>query len=134
LIILRFIKSSKSATLVKYTQPIWSIKSDRVNLVALANPVHRVRYSTNWDRKGWPGSEIQIYYGCPCNCYCSWHIRLASSPPFHPLLHPVYFTFFNSSCQIDMFFCFAKSSIKNQYNEDDLLLKGIEFLPQTLIL
>ena len=20
------------------------------------------RYSTNWDRKGWPGSEIQIYY------------------------------------------------------------------------
>ena len=23
------------------------------------------RYSTNWDRKGWPGSEIQMYYGCP---------------------------------------------------------------------
>ena len=27
------------------------------------------RYSTNWDRKGWPGSEIQMYYGCPC----FWH-------------------------------------------------------------
>ena len=24
------------------------------------------RYSTNRDRKGWPGSEIQMYYGCPC--------------------------------------------------------------------
>ena len=23
------------------------------------------RYSTNWDQKGWPGSEIQMYYGCP---------------------------------------------------------------------
>ena len=23
------------------------------------------RYNTNWDRKGWPGSEIQMYYGCP---------------------------------------------------------------------
>ena len=23
------------------------------------------RYSSNWDRKGWPGSEIQMYYGCP---------------------------------------------------------------------
>ena len=23
------------------------------------------RYSTNWDRKVWPGSEIQMYYGCP---------------------------------------------------------------------
>ena len=28
------------------------------------------RYSKNWDRKGWPGSEIQMYYGCP------WFIRL----------------------------------------------------------
>ena len=24
------------------------------------------RYSTNWDRKGWPGLKIQLYYGCPC--------------------------------------------------------------------
>jgi len=24
------------------------------------------RYSINWDRKGWPGSEIQMYNGCPC--------------------------------------------------------------------
>ena len=23
------------------------------------------RYSTKWDRKGWPDSEIQMYYGCP---------------------------------------------------------------------
>ena len=22
------------------------------------------RYSTNWDRKGWPGSYIQMFYGC----------------------------------------------------------------------
>ena len=52
--------------------PICSIKSDRVNLVAPAsqllivcfiNPMF-VRYSTNWDRKGWPGSEIKMYHGC----------------------------------------------------------------------
>ena len=24
------------------------------------------QYSTNWDRKGCPGAEIQMYYGCPC--------------------------------------------------------------------
>ena len=47
-------------------QPIWSIKSDRVNLAAPASPVHRARYSTNCDRKGWPGLEIQMYNGCPC--------------------------------------------------------------------
>ena len=27
--------------------------------------VHRARYSTNWDRNGCPGSEIQMYYDCP---------------------------------------------------------------------
>ena len=41
--------------------------SDVVNLVAPASHVHRARYSTNWDRKGLPGSEIQMYYGCPWN-------------------------------------------------------------------
>jgi len=25
------------------------------------------RYSTNWDQKRWPGSEIQMYFGCPWN-------------------------------------------------------------------
>ena len=35
-------------------------KADHVNLVAPASPVHRARHSTNWDRKGGPGSEIQI--------------------------------------------------------------------------
>jgi len=29
-----------------------TIKSDRVNLVAPASPVHRAWYSTKWDRKG----------------------------------------------------------------------------------
>ena len=40
---------------------------DHVNLVAPASPVHRARYRTNWDRKGLPGSEIQMYcfYSCP---------------------------------------------------------------------
>ena len=50
---------------------MWSIKSERVNLVAPASPVHRAGYSTNWDRKGRPGSEIQMYYGCP------WYIYFA---------------------------------------------------------
>ena len=43
-----------------------AIKSDHVNLVAPVSPIHRARFSTNWDRKGWPGSEIQMYYDCPC--------------------------------------------------------------------
>ena len=45
-------------------------KSDRVNLVPTASRVCFIypmsgRYSTKWDRKGWPDSEIQMYYGCP---------------------------------------------------------------------
>ena len=48
---------------------LWSIKSDRLNLVAPASPVHRGRYRKNWDRNGWPGSEKQMYYGCPCTVY-----------------------------------------------------------------
>ena len=51
-----------SAPLVKVNS---TYMKHKVNLVAPASPVHRVRYSTNWDRKGWPGLEIQMYYGCP---------------------------------------------------------------------
>ena len=32
--------------------------------VCFINPIY-VRYSTNWDRKGWPGSEIKMYYCYP---------------------------------------------------------------------
>ena len=35
-------------------------------IVFFINPMS-VQCSTNWDRKGWPGSEIQMYYGSPCN-------------------------------------------------------------------
>ena len=38
------------------------LKSGRVNRVAPACPVQRARDSTNWDRKDWPGAEIQMYY------------------------------------------------------------------------
>jgi len=61
-----FIQARTSAPLVKVNSTYMKLKSDRVNLVASASPVHRARYSTNWDRKGCPGSEIQMYYGCPC--------------------------------------------------------------------
>ena len=47
--------------------------SDRVNLVAPASPVHRASYSTNGDRKGGPGSEIQMYYGCPWKWVCEMY-------------------------------------------------------------
>ena len=51
-----------------------NLMSDRINRVAPGSPLLSVcliypmfgRYSTNWDRKDWPGSEIQMYYGCPC--------------------------------------------------------------------
>ena len=46
--------------------------SDRINLIAPASPIEFCfmypiagRYGTNWDRKSWPGPEIQMYYGCP---------------------------------------------------------------------
>ena len=50
-----------------------NLKSDRVNLVAPALVLLSVCFiypmsgqnSTNWNQKGWPGSEIQKYYGCP---------------------------------------------------------------------
>ena len=45
-----------------------------------ASTVHRLvllsvcgRYSTNWDQKSWPGSEIQIYSGCPWNINWYFH-------------------------------------------------------------
>jgi len=41
------------------------------------------RYSTNWDRKCWPSSEIQMCFGCPWHlgliqmCFgCPWHFGL----------------------------------------------------------
>ena len=72
-------KQGKKLIYSTHTQFPWpfskkkiNLKSDRVNLVAPASPIECLlslpnvrRYSTNWDRKGWPGSEIQIYYGCP---------------------------------------------------------------------
>ena len=73
-----------SASLVKVIKPIWSIKSDRVNLVAPAIPFHIVRYGTNWDRKGWPGSEIQLYYGCSSQV----DPRLFGGNLFHHLRFP----------------------------------------------
>ena len=57
-------RDSLNSPLIYSILYVWSIKPDRVNLVAAASSVC-VRYNTNWDRKGWPGSEIQMYYGCP---------------------------------------------------------------------
>ena len=64
----------------------FNLKSDRVNLAAPASHIECLlfcpmsgRYSTNWDLKGWPGSEIQMYYGCPCKCLMavqSWFLGL----------------------------------------------------------
>ena len=79
-----------------FSKSKFNLKSDRVNLVAPAShglvllsvcliyPMSG-RYSTNWDRKGWPGSEIQMYHG-------SWGVSrgkdeyiftLRSKPPFY---------------------------------------------------
>ena len=48
----KYFITCKSAPLVKVNSTYMKHWSDRVNLVAPASPVHRVRYSTNWDRKG----------------------------------------------------------------------------------
>ena len=49
------LKGSKEAYkthLSPFNKSKFNLKSDRVNLVAPANPIHTARYSTNWDRKG----------------------------------------------------------------------------------
>ena len=53
-----------------FSKTKFNLKSDRVNLVAQLSvcfiyPMSG-RYNTNWDRKSWPSSEIQMYYGCSC--------------------------------------------------------------------
>ena len=51
-------------------QPFWSLTASTllhwlVLLIVFFFDQMSMRCSTNWDRKGWPGLEIQIYYGCP---------------------------------------------------------------------
>jgi len=62
--------SSLRTHLCPFSKSKFNLKSDRVNLVAPASPIECLIYlpnvqCTNLDRKGWPGSEIQIYYVCP---------------------------------------------------------------------
>ena len=49
--------------------------------------LHRIVLSlelgTNWDRKGWPGSEIRMYYGCPVDG--TVRVSLNLSDPLYPL-------------------------------------------------
>ena len=52
--------SLKIAPLVKVNSTYMKHEVWSINLVAPASPVHRTRYSTNWDRKGWPGSEPDL--------------------------------------------------------------------------
>ena len=52
----------------------FKLKSNRVNLVASASPIEcpmSGRYSTNWDQKGWPCSENQMYYTA-ARPWCVW--------------------------------------------------------------
>ena len=53
-------------------QPIWSIKSDHVNLVAPACPVHRARYSTNWTGKVDPARKFKCNTAARDQSY-SWY-------------------------------------------------------------
>ena len=57
----------KSAPLEKVNSTYMKHKIWPRHLVAPTSPVHRARYSTHWDWKGWPGSEIQLYYGLNVN-------------------------------------------------------------------
>ena len=85
--------------LLPLTKSKFNLKSDRVNRLVLLsvcfiNTMSR-RYSTNWDRKGWPGSEIQMYNGCPCTAKVIkvygfsaqlWWLRTALISRFYILL------------------------------------------------
>ena len=48
---------------------MWSIKSDRVNLVAPASPVHRARYSTNRDQRLTRLGNLNVLRRCPCTYF-----------------------------------------------------------------
>jgi len=41
-----------------YVKHLCPFSKSKFNFLAPASPVYRARYSTNWDRKGWPDSEI----------------------------------------------------------------------------
>ena len=47
------LKKRASLNIARTSDPLakFNLKSERVNLVAPASPIHRARYSTNWDRK-----------------------------------------------------------------------------------
>ena len=47
------LKKRVSLNIARTSDPLakFNLKSDRVNLVAPASPIHRARYNTNWDRK-----------------------------------------------------------------------------------
>ena len=67
------------------------------------------QYSTNWDRKGWPGSEIQMYYGCPCSAPTFGFI-------FKLLLYLRHYLFLNDHIQKQHFFRILKIDIFSQAN------------------
>ena len=63
-----------------FSKSKFNLKSDQLLVlfgVCFIYPMSR-RYSTNWDRKNWPGSEIQMYYGCPC---CLFIFMILSNKP-----------------------------------------------------
>ena len=62
----------RSTLLWPLSKSKFNLMSDCVNLIAPGSPIACLPYlpnvwghSTHWDRKGWPGSEIQMYYGSP---------------------------------------------------------------------
>ena len=64
-------------------KPAYREKKILYNWTRPLSPVHRARYSTNWERKGWPGSDIQMYYGYPW-CIKSNRVNLvAPASPVH---------------------------------------------------
>ena len=64
---LTYSKPHTSAPLVKVNSTYMKHKVWPCQPCCTDSSVHRARYSTNWDRKGWPGSEIQMYYSFPWN-------------------------------------------------------------------
>ena len=73
-----FIQSKVFPHLLPFSKSKFNLKSNRVNLVASAIVLLSVffiypmsgQYSTNWDRKGWTGLDIQMYYDSRwCNLF-----------------------------------------------------------------
>ena len=138
---LHLLHSSTLTQLWPFSKSKFNLKSGRVNLVSPASPFECLlylptrptsgRYSTKWERKGWPGSEIQMYYDCPCPVPHYWYKRFLYS--FLSSLKPVFILF--NKAKLDLITrrkLFPIPSWKRKEHQNIQLISRLKFVAQIL--